>query len=70
MISKAKKIVINGEDYFYKVSGFVSVTWQEPDGKKFSWHWECKPKWQTQVKPSDIRAIILREVTYGSYRSL
>lgn len=70
MINKSRKITINNKVYHYRVTGCITVTWQCPDGSKHCWYYDAKPKWKLQVKPSDVRTILLGKEISGHYMDL
>ena len=54
-----KEIVVNGVLYHYLVRGHVTVTIRNSKtGEVFQHYEDWKPKWQLQMKPSDVEKII------------
>jgi hypothetical protein len=59
MFKRARKIIVNNEIFYYKITGYVSLMVQrESTGVKKLFHREVKPKWRTQMKPSFVREFI------------
>jgi len=64
--SKRRKIIINGVEYEYCISGFVSIYIKNLATKQqTSWYLELKPKWGVQFSPKDIKEIILNGELMG-----
>jgi hypothetical protein len=62
MFANARKIIVNNELFYYKVSGYVNLNVQrEKDGVKKSYHNEVKSKWKTQITPKFVERFIRKE---------
>jgi hypothetical protein len=57
--NKRRTITVNGVKYEYAVTGYVSIFIKNlSTGATTQRYFDVKPKWQTQIKPSQIRKII------------
>lgn len=55
-----RNIIVNNVLYHYIISGSINVVIQNTQTSKIFKHYEdWKPKWQLQMKPSDIKQLIL-----------
>lgn len=55
-----REITINGVLYHYVINGCVSIVIRNSvTGTTTKWNKEYKQKWKMQLKPSDIKKIIL-----------
>lgn len=55
-----KEIIVNDVLYHYIIKGFVrAIIRNSATGKIIKWSEDVKPKWRVQIKPSDIKKIIL-----------
>ena len=59
MIAKARKIIVNNELFYYKVSGSIRITiLQGTTGKRIQKFYDCKTKWDIKFTPADIKNLI------------
>ena len=66
-----KQMTVHGVLYYYIVSGYVTVTYQNTvTREKFQWHNEVKPKWKQEMTGRHVRKIILDEIGYGHKRKI
>ncbi|MFA5398000.1 MAG: hypothetical protein WC346_18455 [Methanogenium sp.] len=62
MFANARKIIVNNELFYYKVSGFVNLNVQRDfDGVKKTYYAEVKRKWKTQITPKFVEKFIKKE---------
>jgi hypothetical protein len=59
MFANAKKIIVNNELFYYKISGYVSLNVQrEKDGVKKHYHNKVKSKWHFNITPKFVERFI------------
>lgn len=58
---RRKEIIVNNVLYHYIVNGYVTVTIRNNNtGEVFRHYDDWKPKWNSQMKPSDVEQIIIK----------
>ena len=64
--NKRRTIIVNGQEWEYCISGFVSVFIKNQATKQIiEWWQDWKEKWKQAITPKDIRELIETKKLYG-----
>jgi len=64
--NKRRTIIVNGIKWEYCISNFVSIHLKNLLTKEqYSWYFEVKPKWGTQLTPKDVEELITKKNLAG-----